>query len=53
MFEAFALVAYFVIGVGVVEEVVVPSTKYANENYVQPSVDYIEELYKDYTEESE
>jgi len=53
MFEAFAFMVYFIIGVGVVEEVVIPSAKYTNETYVQPSVDYVEELYKDYKEKSE
>ena len=35
-----AFLAYTVIGVGVIEEIVVPTATYTNETYVKPAVDY-------------
>jgi len=40
MFEGIYLIVGFIIGVGVFEEVVVPTAHKANEVIVQPSVEY-------------
>ena len=40
MFQAAYLITSFIIGVGIFEEVVVPTVDKVNTKYVQPSVDY-------------
>ena len=40
MFEAAYMVVSFFIGVGIFEEIVVPTADKVNIDYVQPSVDY-------------
>ena len=40
MFEGIYLIVSFIIGVGVFEEIVVPTADKVNTKYVQPSVEY-------------
>lgn len=40
MFETAYLITSFLIGVGIFEEIVVPTADKVNTKYVQPSVDY-------------
>lgn len=47
MFEGIFLIVSFVIGVGVFEDIVVPTADKVNTAYVQPSIDYGKEKFQD------
>ena len=47
MFEAVFIIVTAIIGVGVTEEIVVPTASKVNTAYVQPTVEYSKEKFQD------